>query len=95
MTAERIVECLLDDRLACLEALVRKASVHLPPRGTKWVAAFADETGKQVWKVDKRVGDVSWSSMVVSGDRLYVQPGHYLCLGDNSTASSDSRDSIG
>ena len=23
---------------------------------------------------------------------LYVQPGHYLCLGDNSTASSDSRD---
>src|SRR5205085_7002036 len=23
---------------------------------------------------------------------LYVHPGHYLCLGDNSTASSDSRD---
>jgi signal peptidase I len=23
---------------------------------------------------------------------LYVQPGHYLCLGDNSTASSDSRE---
>ena len=23
---------------------------------------------------------------------LYVQPGHYLCLGDNSQASSDSRD---
>jgi signal peptidase I len=23
---------------------------------------------------------------------IYVQPGHYLCLGDNSTASSDSRD---
>lgn len=23
---------------------------------------------------------------------LYVQPGHYLCLGDNSPASSDSRD---
>jgi hypothetical protein len=50
MTTERIVECLLDDRLACLEALVREASVHLPRRGTKWVAAFADETGKQVWK---------------------------------------------
>jgi outer membrane protein assembly factor BamB len=29
-------------------------------------------TGKQVWKVDKRLGDVSWSSMVASGDRLYV-----------------------
>jgi len=50
MTAERIVECLLDDRLACLEALVREASVHLPRRGSKWVAAFTDETGKQVWK---------------------------------------------
>jgi hypothetical protein len=23
---------------------------------------------------------------------LYVQPGHYLCLGDNSTASSDGRE---
>lgn len=23
---------------------------------------------------------------------MYVQPGHYLCLGDNSPASSDSRD---
>jgi signal peptidase I len=22
----------------------------------------------------------------------YVQPGHYMCLGDNSQASSDSRD---
>jgi signal peptidase I len=23
---------------------------------------------------------------------MYVQPGHYLCLGDNSQASADSRD---
>ena len=23
---------------------------------------------------------------------MYVQPGHYLCLGDNSPASSDSRE---
>ena len=30
------------------------------------------QTGKQVWKVDKRPGEVSWSSMVVSGGRLYV-----------------------
>lgn len=29
-------------------------------------------TGKQVWKADRRLGDVSWSSMVVSGDRIYV-----------------------
>src|SRR5262249_36564552 len=42
---------LLDpDTLACLEALVHEASVHLPPRGTKWVATFTDETGRQVWK---------------------------------------------
>ena len=25
------------------------------------------------------------------GKTLYVQPGHYLCLGDNSPESSDSR----
>jgi signal peptidase I len=25
-------------------------------------------------------------------DTFYVQPGHYLCMGDNSAQSSDSRD---
>jgi signal peptidase I len=25
-------------------------------------------------------------------DLIYVQPGHYLCLGDNSASSSDSRE---
>lgn len=29
-------------------------------------------TGKQVWKADKRLGDVSWSSMVASFDRIYI-----------------------
>jgi signal peptidase I len=34
-----------------------------------------------------------WEPIQKQGYRtIYVQPGHYLCLGDNSTASSDSRD---
>jgi signal peptidase I len=32
-----------------------------------------------------------WSGYEVRGMTMYVQPGHYLCLGDNSPASSDSR----
>lgn len=51
MTAKRVVEVLLDlDSAACLEALIREASVHLPRRGTKWIAAFRDEHGKPVWR---------------------------------------------
>jgi outer membrane protein assembly factor BamB len=30
------------------------------------------KTGKEVWEVEKRPGGSTWSSMVVSGDRLYV-----------------------
>jgi outer membrane protein assembly factor BamB len=30
------------------------------------------QTGKEVWQVEKRPGSSSWSSMVVSGDRIYV-----------------------
>jgi hypothetical protein len=51
MDAQRIAECLLDaDRLACLEALIHQASIHLPRRGRIWVAAFRDEHGNPVWK---------------------------------------------
>src|SRR5205823_5567147 len=33
-----------------------------------------------------------WGPLQNLGPRtMFVQPGHYLCLGDNSTASSDSR----
>lgn len=44
-----------------------------------------------------RVGDWSdperWGTFKeMNFKTLYVQPGHYLCLGDNSTASSDSRE---
>lgn len=30
------------------------------------------QTGKEVWQVEKRPGSSSWSSMVLSGERLYV-----------------------
>jgi hypothetical protein len=51
MTAERIVDCLLDlDSAACLEALLGEASVHLPRRGKVWVAAFRDEHGEPRWR---------------------------------------------
>jgi signal peptidase I len=34
----------------------------------------------------------SWQGLrELAARTLYVQPGHYLCLGDNSTASSDGR----
>jgi signal peptidase I len=37
-----------------------------------------------------------WQSNLSAGGMpartFFVQPGHYLCLGDNSTESSDSRD---
>jgi hypothetical protein len=51
MTAERVVELLLDlDSFACHETLVHEASVHLPRRGKVWVATFTGEAGEQVWK---------------------------------------------
>jgi hypothetical protein len=51
MTAERLVEVLLDlDSAACLEALMTEASVHLPRRGKVWVAAFRDEHGEPRWR---------------------------------------------
>ena len=32
-----------------------------------------------------------WKDWSPKGMTMYVQPGHYLCMGDNSPASSDSR----
>jgi hypothetical protein len=51
MNAEEIVRMLLEaDGPLCMYALIDEASVHLPRRGTRWVATFRDETGNQVWK---------------------------------------------
>jgi hypothetical protein len=51
MNAEEIVGMLLEaDGPLHIYALIDEASVHLPRRGTRWVAAFTDENGRQVWK---------------------------------------------
>ena len=44
MTAQMIVECLLDPLLV-------EATVRLPPRGTRWIAVYTGPMpGKQVWR---------------------------------------------
>jgi Sigma-70, region 4 len=51
VNAEEIVGMLLEaDGPLHICALIDEASVHLPRRGTRWVAAFTDENGRQVWK---------------------------------------------
>jgi hypothetical protein len=50
MGPKEIVEILIEtDGPVCARRLV-EVSVHLPSRGTRWVAAFRDETGRQVWR---------------------------------------------
>ena len=50
--------------------------------------AFGDATPPDDWS-DPR----AWHGLrAIDFRTLYVQPGHYLCLGDNSPSSSDSRD---
>lgn len=45
MRAHEIVEILIES-----DGPVIEASVHLPRRGRKWIAADRDETGRQVWR---------------------------------------------
>ena len=40
---------------------------------------------------DRWLRTISNDAEVAGSDIFYVQPGHYLCLGDNSAQSSDSR----
>ena len=50
MTTEQLVKNLIGlDHSFSARSLI-EASVHLPRRGTRWVAAFTDENGRQVWK---------------------------------------------
>jgi hypothetical protein len=47
---KEIVEMLIEtDGPVDARSLV-EVSVHLPSRGSRWVASFRDETGRQVWK---------------------------------------------
>jgi DNA-binding CsgD family transcriptional regulator len=50
MGPKEIVEILIEtDGPVDARSLV-EVSVHLPARGSRWVAAFRDETGRQVWR---------------------------------------------
>ena len=50
MEPHEIVQVLIEsDGPISVEALF-EVSLHCPHRGTKWVASFRDETGRQVWR---------------------------------------------
>ena len=50
MEPHNIVEILIESDGPVSARRLIEVSVHLPNRGTKWVAAFRDETGRQVWR---------------------------------------------
>ncbi len=50
MRAQEIAAVLLDSEKPVNVAALIEASVHLPRRGSRWVASFRDETGRQVWR---------------------------------------------
>lgn len=50
MEPKEIVEILIQTDGPVSARHLIEVSVHLPRRGTKWVAAFRDETGRQVWR---------------------------------------------
>ena len=45
-----------------------------------------DREGTDFWSTPSL-----WNQYSLEAMTMYVQPGHYLCMGDNSPASSDSR----
>ena len=50
MEPNEIVQILIEsDGPVNIEALI-EVSLHLPHRGTRWVAAFRDETGRPTWR---------------------------------------------
>jgi hypothetical protein len=51
MTIEEPVRILLEaDGLLRTYALIDEASVHLPPRGRRWIATYRDGSGRQFWR---------------------------------------------
>jgi signal peptidase I len=52
-----------------------------PSEGTDWRGADPDWSDPETWDPLRQLAP----------NTFYVQPGHYLCLGDNSPESSDSR----
>jgi signal peptidase I len=70
-------------------------TVNVPPDGSDAPGpptrpSFWNEP--QNWEHPSRWGREEWTSLNGLKPRtMYVQPGHYLCLGDNSPESSDGR----
>ena len=50
MTAAALIETLLQAHDLWIAWTLVEASVHLPRRGTRWIASFRDETGRQRWR---------------------------------------------
>ena len=50
MKPQEIVEILIHTDGPVDARILVEVSVHLPRRGTKWVAAFRDANGRQVWR---------------------------------------------
>src|ERR1035437_6129792 len=50
MGPHEIVEILIRADGSVSARRLVEVSVHLPARGSRWVAAFRDETGRQVWR---------------------------------------------
>jgi hypothetical protein len=50
MEPREIVRILIETDSPVSARRLVEVSVHLPRRGTRWVAAFRDETGRQVWR---------------------------------------------
>lgn len=48
--ARELIENLLNQQKYPSARALLEASIHLPRRGSRWVASYRDETGKQVWK---------------------------------------------
>jgi hypothetical protein len=50
MGPHEIVQILIETDSPVSARRLVEVSVHLPSRGTRWVAAFRDATGRQVWR---------------------------------------------
>jgi hypothetical protein len=50
MAAIEIVEILLSSAAALSAKALIESSVHLPKRGTRWIATYRDGSGRQFWK---------------------------------------------
>jgi hypothetical protein len=50
MTADRLVELLITADVPISARALIEASVHMPKRGTRWVASYRDATGRQIWR---------------------------------------------